>query len=140
MNKESNEQHTPGPWKVYRHVLPLTDAGKEQWPDSPDAFRTELRIGTERDHPQLHAPAPVVSTGHTPFYGEGTHIWMSEADAVLIAAAPTMLAALQKLMPFCDEGDVEIETEWQRAVADARAAIAKATTDSSIPPDPAGGA
>jgi hypothetical protein len=134
MNKESNEQHTPGPWTIPHFVT---------------AFDSREKPTV---HGETHAPQCVCgyvfadaqrgmgSICDVRFGGENEPLEIAVANARLIAAAPELLAALQKLMPFCDEGDVEIETEWQRAVADARAAIAKATTDSSIPPDPAGGA
>lgn len=65
-----------------------------------------------------------------------------EADAVLIAAAPDLLEALQGLVPFCDEGDAEVETAFQQAWLAARQAIAKATDTRAAllaPPLPAGG-
>lgn len=50
------------------------------------------------------------------------------ANANLIAAAPEMLAALQGLMPHMAENGMVGETDFERAVLAAQAAIEKATT------------
>jgi hypothetical protein len=128
------KQHTPGPWAwrvnrsarqvelVARHSGTLLVMDFDRW----GMQRAEPRF---RDSGLMVNARELTATIPGEEHNEHWYRTLEHPDARLIAAAPTMLAALQKLMPFCDEGDVEIETEWQRAVADARAAIAIATVD-----------
>jgi hypothetical protein len=90
-------KHTPGPWHVH--------------PDHPRAIDAD---GVEVALAQL-----VIRPG-------GCDIQMvteAEANAVLIAAAPAMLAALRALLAVCEE---ELDAGRVPEMIEARAAIAKA--------------
>ena len=50
-----------------------------------------------------------------------------EANARLIAAAPCLLACLEALVGEADLGEVDLDDDDRQLLADARAAIAKAT-------------
>lgn len=112
--------HTPGPWKIVTNFHPHYRGGNH----------TERRIFTAWEHPQLKDCYPIVNSsiglGETAD-GPPRHMVsiLNEADAVLIAAAPDLLDALQSL--------VDMDVAFQRgpkvenAVEKARAAIAKAT-------------
>lgn len=103
--------HTPGPWQVvtekHPHYL---------------GTHTERRIFTAWDHPRMKAPIGVVngSVGLGAEKGSpAVHlITISEEDARLIAAAPELLAALQKVVAISDRK----HDAWDEA----KAAIAKA--------------
>jgi hypothetical protein len=102
------DKHTPGPW-VYEFVGPEDDES--------------LYIGPLDE--ETGRPA------HTIFEGGCTHGWEGdgdpEADARLMAAAPELLDALQKIIeefnPKRPEWHLMVSSEGQRM---ARAAIAKA--------------
>ena len=70
---------TPGPWKVYELPHPI--------PNSTFVL-TERRIGTAYDHPQLHAPAPVVTMSGT-IGGRQQRVGIYPEDAAIIAHSRT---------------------------------------------------
>lgn len=80
---------TPGPWGVYAQERQLNETGRAQFPDGCAPI-VERRIGTAWVHPQLHGPAPVVTTSTGPFHDPPTTVEVSDADATLIAAAPDL--------------------------------------------------
>lgn len=118
---------TRGPWQVIREEHPHHLGGKH----------VEFRIFTTWSHPQLKGPMPVVNGS----VGVGAEkggpprhmVWIDEADAYLIAAAPDLLQALvaarAEIWRLLDAKGVEPKQarEWPEIVA-AENAIAKATT------------
>jgi hypothetical protein len=96
--------HTPGPWRYL--------------PDGPSCLRTEIRKPNYR----------TIEAGHG-FFGDGGHGfeltgYLSEADAMLVAAAPELLAALEAVAP---EGWLDDATmDHMPGIKQARAALAKA--------------
>lgn len=93
----SKAKHTPGPWKV-----------------ASAAACAEIEVMEIAEVAHLRV---IPAAGGWPAPGE------PEVDASLIAAAPELLEALQRLI---DSGDVRDAAE-KGAVSMARAAIAKAT-------------
>lgn len=96
--------HTPGPW---RYVHGCIYAGEEH-----AGLRLIIAIPTEpknSDH-----PSPEIFSAEY-----NTHEAVEKANALLIAAAPEMLAALQAVVLVADRKTNEFDL--------ARAAIAKAT-------------
>ena len=96
--------HTPGPWIVrddeMDYACPIIDSASVG-----RGYYASIATATQRDpHPRE---------------GGGISIATARANARLIAAAPDLLAALEKAVERCDEPEA-----WS---ADARAAIAKAT-------------
>lgn len=94
--------HTSGEWQVGQH--PAVSKG---WIVRPVLFGSRVRVLPE---------------------SEGGHVLLNEADARLIAAAPSLLEALQRVVAemqswtgFNDDG---LSDELENAI---RAAIAKAT-------------
>jgi hypothetical protein len=82
--------HTPGPWIVHERLHPFRDGSK---------FHVERTIHTQYIHPQLKGLFPVVclSVGIGMKAEEAiSFVRIEEADAHLIAAAPSMLYELQK--------------------------------------------
>ncbi len=82
--------HTPGPWIVHERLYPYRDGSK---------FHVERTIHTQYIHPQLKGLFPVVCLS----VGIGmkaeeiiSFVRIEEADAHLIAAAPSMLTELHK--------------------------------------------
>lgn len=100
--------HTPGPW-IYG-----SEVGVDSTRIETESGRVIGAIRTREVTDWQH--------GH-PIYS-----WSDEgaANARLIAAAPELLEALQKLCAIQEYGDV---ASWAPEWADARAAIAKATGD-----------
>lgn len=95
---------TPGPWRWW-----TSNSWRRLSSDHPD-------------HPRdggVLCPTVSRSDGHPDCI-------VTEADMAMIAAVPDLYAALARLMPFMDESNMKGETEWERAVIAARAALAKA--------------
>ncbi len=88
--------HTPGPWRAMCRDIAYVDG--QEWP--------------EEKFLQWEVDGPSVPSGRGEFY---------QADALLIAAAPELLAALQTIM--LSVAGCERDPKWEAA----RAAIAKAT-------------
>lgn len=94
------DRHTPGPWRIYRE----DDGGHEC-----------TSIGTDYDHPQLGAPAPVVGLCYGPRMDAAGNfvqpvdpvvtIAIRPADADLIATAPEMLEMLREARDWCESID-----------------------------------
>lgn len=91
-----NTKHTPGPWKATESF-------------APDGSSRGLHIRAWRNH-----VAYMPGVGHQDF-----------ADAALIAAAPELLEALQRIVRAGDR--LSINHPLDGLVDEARAAIAKAT-------------
>ena len=108
---------TRGPWQVIREEHPHHLGGKH----------VEFRIFTVWSHPQLKGPFPVVNSSvgvGSEAGGPARHmVWIDEADAYLIAAAPQQHDAL--LAVQYAPGFDSLDDATKNAV---RAAIAKATT------------
>ena len=106
--------HTPGPWEWLE--------AKTAWEDPANM---EFIIGGGPNNDDIAAV----------FHEEGATVSISReeaaANARLIAAAPSLLSALQALDPFMDAivcyASTLEEHEPNRLVMEARAAIAKAT-------------
>lgn len=106
-------RHTPGPWLWDGHTL---------MPAQPDPDRSAV-------HSILDAE------GGFGFLGSDMHQTCAELDAdrLLIAAAPDLLHALQRLHDCMQAQDIDTEAkrptedEYQACMAAAAAAIAKAT-------------
>ena len=82
--------HTPGPWRVaFRDGSGPEHVVADCEPQQPDGM-------TERTVAYGH--------GHDPEYGTPDLSEQDKADLRLIAAAPTMLAALQKAKRACEGG------------------------------------
>lgn len=99
-------KHTPGPW--YAPPLPAsgTDLGIMHLPQNKAPVLVALVVIDEDD--------PQTDDEHA-------------ANARLIAAAPDLLAACDRLMVAWEERGVSTAHDWADAVSMARAAIAKAT-------------
>lgn len=117
-------QHTPGPWIVIDQLHPYKDGSKSH---------IERTIYTERIDPQLKDHYPVVcqSIG-IGMNGEKaiSFVHIEQADARLIAAAPDLLEAIKRVMPFIDciaAVTREEIIEYEAAMKMADAAIKKAT-------------
>jgi hypothetical protein len=117
-------QHTTGPWFVREKLHPYKDGSK---------FHIERGIYTQYVHPQLkdHFPVVCLSIG-IGMDGEKavSFIHIEEANARLIAAAPDLLEALKRVMPFIDciaAVTREEIIEYEAAMKMADAAIKKAT-------------
>lgn len=123
----SGAKHTPGPWEVYEKQIARKAPAK--------GHSIQRCIGTAYEHPQLRAPAPVVTLA----FGlvERPYISISEANARLIAAAPEMLAVVEIIADRkCENyGHITCLDPLPGALPDpspcppcrARAAIARAT-------------
>lgn len=90
---------TPGEWAVYEYKVAIhTPRG---------GHSTERLIGTAADHPQLHAPAPVVTlaTGLL----ERPYVAIGEKDASLITDAkntlPALLDVAEAARQYVDDND-----------------------------------
>jgi hypothetical protein len=101
-------KHTPGPWKI----VGANGARKFN--------KFSIRPVTSKIEGVLLPLAYVCR-----FDGEEFGMGCGEANATLIAAAPDLLEALQKLLSYGTFDDYPNTNEWY-AVRDARAAIAKA--------------
>lgn len=98
----TNKKHTPGPWNWYEH-------NKKEPESGPVKVETKDRVIAE-----------IV------WCGVGQHE-ERKANALLIAAAPELLEALEKLLSFpfaesCQECGIGNSEEWEAA----KAAISKA--------------
>lgn len=82
---------TPGPWQVVVNEHPWHVPQRsydDEIFEAQDGAHVERRIFTTWEHPQAHAPFPVVniSTGIGTKPGESVHmVWLEEADAAHIA-------------------------------------------------------
>jgi len=103
-----------GPWKVYARVRELSALGKEKFPDGlREDVRTVRYIGQTFDHPQLKAPAPIVTVSVSPYFVETHSPDIEPANAEFIAHAPSDVAVLVEavkalraaLEPFAALGD-----------------------------------
>ena len=106
-------KHTPGPWIVRDNgegwVCPVIDS-----PNIGKGYFASLATATQRDpHPRE---------------GGGISTTTARANARLIAAAPDLLAALEKAVGHYGKpgGPWNVPSEPGTWIADARAAIAKA--------------
>jgi hypothetical protein len=98
-------KHTPGPWSL----------GDSDLPVSKLAICTTAKGRAHSTIARIVIPSPSSPNE-------------AGANVRLIAAAPELLATLQKLLSHGTFDDYPNTTEWY-AVRDARAAIAKATGD-----------
>jgi hypothetical protein len=106
-------KHTPGPWM---HVC---------WGGGDSrAFSIEQDIGDDPETPLGKTLVGAESYCQCP---EKPGIF-NEADARLIAAAPELLAALQAIVKALADQDDEGMIEHAQQMIDARAVIAKATS------------
>lgn len=129
--REMLERATPGPWKCYERDHAHNEAANKA--GLSGGVRVERSIHTAWNHSQLGGPAPVVTTGHTPFYGERTtYLHINEEDATFIVAARNSLAnllsyvdALETIAGAIDDTEMD---EWcsDAALAEAIAAYRKA--------------
>jgi hypothetical protein len=114
-----NTKHTPGPWHIEKRASEIQRDGK------PVEYFAVAHTSLSRDSFVALGVAPVKLffsvTGASSPNLEG------EANARLIAAAPELLEALQRIIEFNDGEHGEPGVIGCKAVEDARAAIAKAT-------------
>jgi hypothetical protein len=116
-------KHTPGPWIVRDQLHPYKDGSKAH---------IERGIYTQNIHPQLkdHLPVVCMSIG-IGMDGEKavSFVHIEEANARLIAAAPDLLAALNRILPFAEDNCFQYggNADEDEDIVFARAAIAKAT-------------
>lgn len=117
--------HTPGPWRVKGGVTSV------RAPGSKDGAH---KLYSGRIYPETGKYIGSICHVHSADHISGISREQSAANALLIAAAPCLLAALEALLP---ELDIEIETrqlggnaeDWadlECLTQQARAAIAKA--------------
>ena len=103
-----NAQHTPGPWRTQ----PIMGTG---------------RVQIVNDHAAVFGADQVFDIATLPVLSDGSH----HANARLIAAAPELLAALQKAERYIDALSERVKwTQRDQKEFDSlgiRAAIAKAT-------------
>lgn len=99
-------KHTPGPWHLEGHIVYGPAHAESRHPNGRICIARVLRAGTERADPLLEG-------------GADRFGFDSEADARLIAASPSMFAALEIIAAG--------NTDPDEMVKMARAAIAKAT-------------
>ena len=104
-------KHTPGPWKKAERL------NGPWWHISADYGLTKTGSGRQ---------AVACVHGVSKRQGESAYSEMFEANARLIAAAPDLLKALQRLVPINDikAAPEAYAQEWHEALA----AIVKATT------------
>jgi hypothetical protein len=95
--KERIRKGTPGPWKVYAIPNPFNDLGKKTFPDVV-RDNSEVHIATEWNHGQLGGPAPVVTTGVSPYFERSTTVSISAEDAEIIGNAPQDIKWLLNLL------------------------------------------
>jgi len=107
-------KHTQGPWKVKfqesrRGTSHYTD---KYWHDQWVIKGPDIK----------HSPVAMVRVAG---YGMGPSMAVRKANAILIAAAPDLLAASAAFISELDSGNDF--TAWEKAKADLREAINKAT-------------
>jgi hypothetical protein len=104
-------EHTPGPWLLEGSMnSAFMRIGKRRYPDMP------IQAGQE---------IASVAIGRSPEAGGPDE--EEYANALILAAAPELLEALEWALPFAEAGMEGVEHEkGQQRLAAARAAIAKA--------------
>ena len=103
---------TQGPWKVYAVPLRLTEEGRREFGDVTPP--PEYRIGTAYDHPQLHAPVPVVTTAWRPYCVTPEGVGIAQDDAEFIAHAPSDIDALLSRVEADERRMAELDEERER--------------------------
>jgi hypothetical protein len=105
-------KHTQGPWNV--KLKP------RKW--NPTMCCPESEVWAIKGPDKKHSP---VATVRVAGYGMGPSMAVRKANAILIAAAPDLLAASEAFISELDSGSDF--TAWEKAKADLREAINKAT-------------
>lgn len=109
-----NAKYTPGPWVLTGRVHPVGDAGDE----------TDLYCGSVYPEPWRGSVCSIQSADHI----DGISREEAEANATLIAAAPDLLYALERIANGQEMvGEFTHADVVLRYQEIARAAIAKAT-------------
>lgn len=91
-------------WKVYKKKIPVNDLGRTEGAEPV----TEISIHTEKNHPQLKAPAPIITTATGPYHSPNTNLFIDENDAAFIVAIhnawPQILAEYRALKAKAPDG------------------------------------
>ena len=99
-----NAKHTPGPWNIGSSDLPVS----------------RMSIHCKGHKESCHSTVALMVSRMTIGISHDEEL----ANARLIAAAPEMLEALEKLLSIQERGDV---ASWANEWGEARAVVAKAT-------------
>ena len=113
-------KHTPGPWRANGHTVYTADA-VEHWLGNRDPKPREVCRCVDNEADDITPGFAAGEDDNAPDFEDAT------ANARLIAAAPDLLAALQRILELRAYISLEAyKAETWNAAEQARAAIAKA--------------